>query len=216
MKSKKNIPIPAIIILVAILAAVALYTSWRTTEMAQTTAGGQTASPYRELYDNLSIERDNLLQFVEHDHDLRAAEADGQSPHDDQMHAAWSGGNLGSGDVVAFVDHGSPRIITVTANDDSHKKTTYYLVDGKEPYLVVQERPVGEGTPYVDRWYFADGEYIAYSNSDPTLKPNTSRFSYSPTGEDDLARLKDQLAGALDALKLPHSSYWLQVRPQAS
>jgi hypothetical protein len=172
-------------------------------------------SRYRQMYDEASVDRDNLLGFIVRDHDARAAATDAEYRHvvqgnsktgGSKTYATWDGGDLGSGDVAAFENGQTTTIVTIDAKKGGPAKTTYYLADDKSPYLVARERPVsGADAPFVDRWYFEAGQYVTYRSSDPTQKAGTLQYTYTPTGKDDLNRLKAQLSGALDALSLSHS-----------
>jgi hypothetical protein len=160
---------------------------------------GARVSRYRGEYDAVSIERDNLTNFIVHDHDERAqiTERNRRSPEGASGTSLNVNARSGMGDVTVFVDRGTPAIVTIT--DAATRATTrYYLANGVDPYLVVRERPVkGADAPYVDRWYFEAGEYITYRDTDPTLQEKTIQYSYPPVGSDDIQRLKSQLKAAL-------------------
>ncbi len=159
-------------------------------------------TPIRRLYQSAAIERDNLYTFIQRDHDGRATLADRK------LRAAKSGhlsGNTKSdvGDVVVYADYGLPEIVTI-ADSAKRAKTTYYLVSGREPYLVVRERAIKDAsTPYVDRWYFEAGEYVVHRDSDPMQKQNVTSYSYVPDRPEDIANLKQELAAALASVDYP-------------
>src|SRR5215212_1838087 len=204
--------IPAIIsVTAALLSVVAL--------VAMKHEAGPRRDVYRRLYDEVSVERDNLLGFIVRDHDVRAAAADNEHQlavqYDNKTggrtmsktFSPWHGGDVGSGEVSAFHNGLTTTIVTIDSKGNVPAKTTFYLKNGSDPYLIVRERAIaGADAPYVDRWYFEAGEYVTHRSSDPTQKAGTIQYFYAPIGEDDLNRLKAQLASASDALSLPDSS----------
>jgi hypothetical protein len=162
---------------------------------------------YRQMYDEASVDRDNVVGYIVRDHDGRAdamrkeSQVAVEGRRRSAVSAPWDGGDLGAGIVTAARSGETTTIVTIENKKGNAAKTTFYLDDGKAPYLVVRERPAaGVEAPFVDRWYFEAGEYVTYRSSDPTQKVGTLQYTYTPTGKDDLSLLKAQLASALETL----------------